>query len=122
MEGAARVIAVNAYERNSKARTACIKHHGAVCAVYDFNFETAYGAIGKGFVHVHHIIPLAEIRREYELDPIHDLIPVCPNCHAMIHLTQPALSVEELKSCLAIAQTHNPAAHRTLRDKAAQRR
>jgi 5-methylcytosine-specific restriction protein A len=104
LEGAAKMIAVNAYERNGKARTACIKHHGAVCAICNFNFETAYGAIGKGFIHVHHIVPLAEIRREYELDPIHDLIPVCPNCHAIIHLTQPALSVEELRSYLAAAK------------------
>ena len=104
LEGAAKMIAVNAYERNSKARAACIKHYGAVCAICNFNFETAYGAIGKGFIHVHHIIPLAEIRREYELDPIHDLIPVCPNCHAIIHLTQPAQSVEELRSYLAVAK------------------
>lgn len=104
LEGAAKMIAVNAYERNSKARSACIKHHGAVCAICNFNFEAAYGAIGKGFIHVHHIVPLAKIRREYELNPIHDLIPVCPNCHAIIHLTQPALSIEELRSYLADAR------------------
>ncbi|MBU1691784.1 MAG: HNH endonuclease [Gammaproteobacteria bacterium] len=104
VEGAAKTIAVNAYERNSKARSVCIKHYGAVCAICNFNFETAYGAIGKGFIHVHHIVPLAEIRREYELDPIRDLIPVCPNCHAIIHLTQPTMSVEELRSCLAVAK------------------
>lgn len=89
VEGATKTIAINAYERNSKAGSACIKH---------------YGAIGKGFIHVHHIVPLAEIRREYELDPIRDLIPVCPNCHAIIHLTQPAMSIEELRSCLAVAK------------------
>lgn len=104
VEGAAKTISVNAYERNSKARSACIKHYGAVCAICDFNFETAYGAIGKGFIHVHHIVPLGEIRREYELDPIRDLIPVCPNCHAIIHLTQPAMSIEELRNCLAAAK------------------
>lgn len=104
VEGAAKTIAVNAYERNSKARSACIKHYGAVCVVCNFNFEAAYGAIGKGFINVHHIVPLAEIRREYELDPIRDLIPVCPNCHAIIHLTQPAMSIEELRSCLATSR------------------
>lgn len=103
-EGATKTIAVNAYERNGMARSACIKHHGAVCAICNFNFEAAYGAIGKGFIHVHHIIPLAEIRREYEIDPIRDLIPVCPNCHAIIHLTQPVMSVEELRSYLTISK------------------
>ncbi len=103
LEGAASTISVNAYERNSKARLACIKHHGAVCAVCNFNFEATYGPIGNGFIHVHHIIPLAEIRHEYELDPIRDLIPVCPNCHAIIHLTQPIMSIEEIRRCLASA-------------------
>jgi len=98
VEGTAKNISVNAFERNANARLACIKHHGAMCAVCKFNFETAYGAIGRGFIHVHHIVPLAEIRRAYVLDPIRDLIPLCPNCHAIIHLTHPAMSVEELKS------------------------
>lgn len=104
VEGAAKTIAVNAYERNSKARSACIEHYGAVCVVCNFNFEAVYGAIGTGFIHVHHIIPLAEIRQEYELDPIRDLIPICPNCHAIIHLTQPAISIEELRSCLTTSK------------------
>lgn len=104
IEGAAKTVSVNAYERNPKARSACIKHYGATCAVCSFDFEKAYGPIGHGFIHVHHIIPLAEIRREYELDPIRDLIPVCPNCHAIIHLTQPALSVKELRDYLATAR------------------
>jgi 5-methylcytosine-specific restriction protein A len=100
VEGTAKTISINAFERNSKARSACIKHYGAFCAVCNFNFEAAYGAIGKGFIHMHHIVPLAEIRREYELDPIRDLIPVCPNCHAIIHLTQPPMTIEELRSFL----------------------
>jgi 5-methylcytosine-specific restriction protein A len=104
VEGAVKTIAVNAYERNSKARSACIKHHGAVCAICNFNFANAYGLIGNGFIHVHHLVPLAEIRRKYELDPIRDLIPICPNCHAIIHLTQPAMSVEELRNCVAAAK------------------
>lgn len=100
LEGTAKTISINAFERNSKARSACIKHYGAFCAVCNFNFEAVYGPIGKGFIHVHHIVPLAEIRREYTLDPIRDLIPVCPNCHAIIHLTQPAMTIEELRNFL----------------------
>lgn len=104
VEGASKTVAVNAYERNGEARAACIKHYGATCAVCGFNFEKVYGPIGRGLIHVHHVVPLAEIRREYELDPIRDLIPVCPNCHAIIHRTQPALKVEELRNYLATAK------------------
>lgn len=104
-EGAVKTIAVNAYERNHKARSVCIEHYGAVCAICEFDFETAYGPIGKGFIHVHHIVPLSEVRREYELDPVRDLIPVCPNCHAIIHITQPAMKIGDVRHCLTVAKT-----------------
>ncbi len=100
-EGASRTVSVNTYERNSDARAKCIKHHGYKCAVCNFYFETFYGAVGKNYIHVHHIVSLSKIGKEYELNPIKDLIPVCPNCHAIIHRTRPTLTVEQLKQHLA---------------------
>lgn len=50
-----------------------------------------------GFIHVHHINQISDIGKEYEVDPIKDLIPVCPNCHAMIHSKRPAFTIEEIK-------------------------
>lgn len=105
IEGASKSISVNTYERSSDARRKCIEHHGLNCSVCDFNFEQAYGAIGENYIHVHHIIPLSEIKKEYTLDPIKDLIPVCPNCHAIIHRTRPALSIQQLKEHLTTRQT-----------------
>jgi 5-methylcytosine-specific restriction protein A len=64
------------------------------------SFEECYGEIGKGFIHVHHKKPLAACRGSYQLDPEKDLVPVCPNCHAMLHTSDPPLSVEELKSIM----------------------
>lgn len=84
-EGKRKTVQVNVYERNPIARTQCINHYGAQCQVCDLNFETKYGEIGIGFIHVHHIIPLHQIQKDYIVDPIKDLIPVCPNCHAMLH-------------------------------------
>lgn len=100
IEGAAKTVRVNAYERNSVARTKCLAHHGHACVVCSFNFESAYGALGRNYIHVHHVVPLSEVRGEYIVDPIKDLVPVCPNCHAMIHVTQPCLTIEQLKSHL----------------------
>jgi 5-methylcytosine-specific restriction protein A len=97
-EGAARKVTINAFERNPQARAACLAKHGYSCAVCGFDFSKKYGAIGKGFIHVHHNKPLATIRSEYVIDPIRDLVPVCPNCHAMLHTTEPPLSVTELKA------------------------
>lgn len=84
-EGNVCQVLVNKFERSSIARQKCIEYHGTKCFVCGFDFEKVYGEIGKGFIHVHHIIPLNEIGKEYIVDYKNDLIPVCPNCHAMLH-------------------------------------
>lgn len=99
-EGAKQVVTVNRYERNPKARLECLKKHGYKCKVCDFSFAEMYGDIGRKFIHVHHIKPLAGIEKDYEVNPAKDLVPVCPNCHAMLHTKNPPLSVYELKAVL----------------------
>lgn len=96
-EGLAEKIFVNKFERNPEARSKCIAHYGYTCSVCKFDFEESFGALGKNFIHVHHVVPLSEIRKKYKIDPIKDLRPVCPNCHAMLHKTNPVLSIERLK-------------------------
>jgi 5-methylcytosine-specific restriction protein A len=96
-EGAKKIVTINAYERNPKARSLCLGQWGTKCAICGFDFEKVYGEIGKGFIHVHHLIPVSQIGKTYQVDPISDLIPVCPNCHAMIHTKNPPLTIEELK-------------------------
>lgn len=100
-EGSVKQITVNAYERNSQARKKCLEHWKYSCKCCNFNFELTYGELGKEFIHVHHIKPLSEIKAEYELNPITDLIPVCANCHAMLHRKNPPLTIEDLKNLLA---------------------
>lgn len=97
-EGAVRKVTVNAYERDRNARAACIKKHGTRCAVCGMSFLQRYGKIGKGFIHVHHKKPLAIRREEYKLRPTIDLVPVCPNCHAMLHTVTPPMAVQNLKA------------------------
>lgn len=99
-EGLKKTVIVNSFERNSKARELCVKHWKAICAVCDFDFEKAYGEIGKGFIHVHHLTPVAQIGKTYQVDPIKDLIPVCPNCHSIIHKNEPPFSIDEMKKML----------------------
>lgn len=99
-EGAIKTTKINKYERSSIARKKCIEYHGCKCAICDLSFEQFYGEIGEGFIHVHHIVPLNEIGKEYQVDYKKDLIPVCPNCHAMLHrkLNGKTISIENLKS------------------------
>ncbi|MST93899.1 MAG: HNH endonuclease [Pedosphaera sp.] len=99
-EGAIRVISVNAYERNPTARALCIQHYGPICVVCGFNFGRAYGEIGKGFIHVHHLLEISQIGGKYRVDPVTDLRPVCPNCHAMLHRRRPAFSIDEIRKHL----------------------
>lgn len=101
IEGTSKMVSVNTYERNEEARMKCLEHYGYECAVCTFNFEKFYGPIGEKYIHVHHLVPLADIKTEYRVDPIKDLLPVCPNCHAIIHRTRPALTVQQLKNYLA---------------------
>ena len=60
------------------------------------NFEKVYGNIGKGFIHVHHVLPVSQLGAGYVIDPVKDLVPVCPNCHAMLHQKNPPLLPEQL--------------------------
>jgi len=99
-EGTRRVVTVNYYERNPKARAICLTHYGYTCVVCGFSFSERYGKIGEGFIHVHHTRPLSEAEEAYELDPIRDLRPLCPNCHAIVHRRVPAFTVEEVRSFL----------------------
>ena len=100
-EGAKSQIVVNAYERNKDARAECLSHHGRSCAVCDFNFGKEFGDLGEGFIHVHHRIPISTSSGINNINPIDDLIPVCPNCHAMLHRTADTMAIEDLKELRA---------------------
>ena len=99
-EGEYHQVAVNLYERNPYARRACIDFYGAACVVCGFSFAQVYGPVGEGYIHVHHLVPLSTIGEEYEVDPVCDLRPICPNCHAVVHRRQPPYSVDEVKKML----------------------
>ncbi len=97
VEGAAIQVTANCYERNRSARTACIDHYGVNCTVCGFNFASEFGELGDGFIHVHHLTPISEIGENYVVDPIADLRPVCPNCHAIIHRSDPMLTIDDAR-------------------------
>ncbi|GAK12354.1 DUF3427 domain-containing protein [Geomicrobium sp. JCM 19039] len=96
LEGSTKTITVNIYERNLVARKKCIEYYGSTCTICEFDFKRKYGAIGEDFIHIHHLKELSKIKKEYKLNPINDLRPVCPNCHAMLHRRKPAFTIEEL--------------------------
>ena len=83
LEGAKYQDTVTRYERDRGNRKACIAHYGYVCQVCEMDFAKTYGDLGKEFIEVHHLHPVSVGVRE--VNPVEDLIPLCSNCHSMIH-------------------------------------
>lgn len=101
-EGAVIQRLVNAYERKPLARQKCIEKYGANCYICGFSFGATYGEVVEGLIHVHHLLQLSKVGKSYEVDPIADLRPVCPNCHAVIHhRPKQPYSIEEVQSFVA---------------------
>jgi hypothetical protein len=100
VEGAALRVTVNAYERNCEAVRRCKAARGTSCVICRFDFGAKYGPEFAGFIHVHHLRLLSEVGREYVVDPVTDLCPVCPNCHAVIHHGGRLRSIEEVTQLL----------------------
>ena len=100
VEGAVSRVSINAYERNPEARRLCIAAHGTACCICGFSFGAVYGEMAQGYIHVHHVRPLSEVGGEYEVDAVEDLRPVCPNCHAVLHLGGVCRSIDEVRQLL----------------------
>lgn len=107
-EGAKSRIEVNRYERNPLNRQACLGAYGPTCQVCSFNFGSVYGELGQGYIHVHHIVPVSQMPASYRVNPLTDLIPVCPNCHAMLHRTDTPMSPASLRELIESGTTTDP--------------
>jgi 5-methylcytosine-specific restriction protein A len=90
----------------------CCEHWGTQCAVCGTDFEKKYGCLARGFIHVHHLKPLADQPGKHEVDPKKDLRPVCPNCHAVVHLGRPeGFTISEVRSLIAKAKQSAGSSH-----------
>jgi 5-methylcytosine-specific restriction enzyme A len=99
-EGSTSKITINVFERNPIAREKCILHYGCKCSVCGIVLSEVYGEVAQGHIHVHHLKQLAEIYEEYQVDPVNDLRPVCPNCHVIIHMRKPPYTIDEVKKMI----------------------
>ena len=107
-EGRIRQVNVTRHERNGKLRQLCLAHYGYVCQVCGMNFEQRYGEIGKDFIEVHHLNPIADTDGEHALDPEEGLVPLCSNCHSMIHRGGSDGKPMTLQALKELYQTLNP--------------
>lgn len=100
-EGALMGIQVNRYERSPANRATCIAHFGTICQACGFDFLKVYGELGEGFIEVHHRIPVSRMGPDYFVNPLSDLVPLCSNCHSMVHKCNPPMPVENLSALIS---------------------
>lgn len=114
-EGKVRTASLKIYERSAKLRDAAIRHFtidGSIpCRVCGFDFAKIYGTYGEGFIEIHHLKPVfsyGDEGIEKTLDEaLSNLVPLCSNCHRMIHRKRDRmLTIEELKQFFEDAK-HN---------------
>lgn len=90
------------YERNSEAREASLAHHGFRCMACNSLLEEVYGAVARRFIHVHHRTLISKSDGAHLVNPVEDLAPMCPNCHAVAHRRIPPFSIEEIKEMIRL--------------------
>jgi len=71
-----------------------------VCSVCSFSFPETYGQVGVGFVEAHHIQPISSLT-PHTIVSLDDIVPVCSNCHSMLHRHRPWLTVEQLRTIVS---------------------
>ena len=97
-EGSPKVCFSTTYERSKALREQAIAIHGTNCIACGFNFKSVYGEYGEGYIQVHHIFPVSEFDQPRLVNPGIELVPLCANCHAIVHRRKgKTLSIEELK-------------------------
>jgi 5-methylcytosine-specific restriction protein A len=104
IEGERHEVLLSRPERNRYNRAICLQYHGFGCSGCGLKMDEAYGPLGTGVIHVHHLFPLSELDGPAKVDPILDLVPLCPNCHNIVHRVSPPLPIIELRSLTGFVQ------------------
>lgn len=99
-EGTTKQHVSNYYERDPRNRAAAIAIHGVSCAACNVDFGNRYGPVAEGYIHIHHVVPVSKMNESYQVNPATDLIPLCPNCHAVAHQVDPPMGITEIQKLL----------------------
>lgn len=101
-EGALQDLHVTKHERNQNLRKRCIEIHGWRCKGCGLDFKDKYGELGVDFIEVHHLYPISMTDGEHTVDPATELVPLCANCHAMIHrLKGEEMTLDKLRTYIS---------------------
>lgn len=108
-EGRKKTVTTQIYERSKLLRDIVVdfytKNGKIICEACGFDFYEMYGDLGLGYIEIHHQKPIfqyddADFSRLVK-QAAKDLIPLCSNCHRMIHRRKDRpLTMNELKEAL----------------------
>lgn len=102
LEGVRHYMVTSRFERSGHNRLKAISLHGYKCQVCGFDFAETYGDLGRNYIEVHHVNPLAEQNGEHIVNPETDLVCLCANCHRMVHRnSHEVLAIDELKEIIS---------------------
>lgn len=94
------------YERDPKLiveKRRAAKSAGLMaCEVCGFDFQSAYGDRGSGYIEVHHTKPVHTMGAGHKTK-LGDLALLCANCHRMAHRKRAPLSLPEISASLQVA-------------------
>lgn len=89
------------YERDRKIIRAKLDEAKKVgdlsCEVCKFDFQAQFGALGDGYIEVHHLKPVHTLSKGSKTK-LSDLALLCANCHRMAHRKRTPLSLDELRA------------------------
>lgn len=100
VEGGQSRTAYNRYERSSANRAICLSVNGSVCVACGEDPGVKYKMDGKRIIHVHHITPVSQMGGPRPVNPVTELVPLCPNCHNVAHKRNPPYTPEEILSLI----------------------
>lgn len=97
MEGKHIAREIVVIQRNQEARKKCIEHYGCKCAACGLVMSNKYGVVGEGVIEVHHLNPIHLFDDAHHVNYLEDLVPLCPNCHTIIHKFEDPGDIEGLR-------------------------
>jgi hypothetical protein len=99
-EGQRRLVLHLQRERNQTLVRRKKKHAVSLdCEVCGFSFSHAYGGLADEYCEVHHLLPLSEVEHTGRTK-LEDLVILCANCHRVVHLRNPPLTLDEVRGML----------------------
>lgn len=78
----------------------CLDYYGAICDICGFDYGYTYGESYEHYIGVHNVTGVEGDEILPDTDPIKDIIPICHNCHHIIHSKTPPIPVDKMRKMI----------------------